>query len=118
MNTLGPTDAQKEAVAVLSKAARENQSNAGKIYGRGKPPIAFPKIDKVHMDQELAKMFNVSKGYIHEARKIKQFCDEYGYNEVCDQLRNGTLSMQDAKRRVATLACEIVENRLSLSKPR
>ena len=59
---------------MIAEEAKKRQATSGPgVYG-GKTP--FPKNEKsdykpIHADEEVAKKFDVSKGYVHKAQKIK-----------------------------------------------
>ena len=115
-----PTTTQREKVLALTKAAKQNQSDAGKQFGRGKAPIAFVKNDKtetpVNVRKSISKMFGVSEGYLHLAEKVKGFCDETRHPQIWEQIRAGTLTLPAADRRCASIACEIVLAQKAVSK--
>lgn len=63
--------------------AKQNQSEAGRRYGRGKKPDpTLPKIEKVNAMEQFFKVCGISKYHYYQARRIKRLGDKF-----CPELR-------------------------------
>jgi len=87
-----------EAKPLLEAEAKKNQVAAGKNFGKGIAlSILGQSYDKpINSGKEVASQFDVSRGYVYDAQKIKN-TDPV----VADQVRSGAITIPEAKKLIA-----------------